>query len=313
MIPDSAASSPAEGSAPGVDPSLPDVLARVGRLEVRAKRVVEGMMSGRHDNPYLGRSLDFREHRAYTPGDDLRDVDWKVWARQDRLYVKQYDAETNLRASLLVDCSASMAYRDPGEELSKHDFAATAACALAFLLTRQHDAVGCLALAEGVVAETPHRSGRNQVTAIAETLVRPAEGAKTDMADCLAKAASSLPRRGMVILLSDLFCPSDELAKGLSLLRARGADAVVLQVLAGGEIEFPFEGPTRFVGLEDDHRLDANPQALRRDYLRALERHQSAVRKVCGRERADYQLLRTDRPLESALVALLARRATRRR
>ncbi len=322
MIPGSPRSSPIdspavpttkEGSAR--DALLPVVLRRIGRLEVRAQRVVEGFLSGRHNSPYLGRSLEFREHREYAPGDDLRHIDWKVWGRQDRLYVKQYEEETNLRATLLVDCSASMAYRSAStpDAMTKHEYAATAACALAYLFVRQQDAVGCITFSEGIVTSTPSRTRRVHVATIAAALSAPASGAKTGLGEALTMAASTTPKRGITLLLSDLLCDPEELSRGLAAFRARGADMVVLQVLDDDELDFPFEGPTQFVGLEGPATLDANPRALRKEYLAALDRHQAAIRAACAAERADYRLIRTSEPLDAALVALLSSRLVKRR
>ncbi|QDT68064.1 hypothetical protein MalM25_09760 [Planctomycetes bacterium MalM25] len=313
----SAESSPAEGGAGKSSESLPEVLKRVGRLEVRAARVVDGFLNGRHKSPYLGRSLEFREHRQYAAGDDLRHVDWKAWGRQDRLFVKQYEEETNLRATLLVDCSASMAFRGERDAMSKHEYAATAACALTHLLTVQHDAVACRAFADGILAEVPHRSGHSQVTAIAEMLESgldtPGEGARTDLAALLRSTADAIPRRGIVVLLSDLLCPVEPLDEGLRRLTSKGIDPIVLQTLADDEIDFPLEGATRFVGLEGGVELDANPRALRREYLAALTEHRRRVEAACGRHGADYRLVRTSEPLETVLVALLAGRERRSR
>lgn len=318
MTPASAASSPADGTTPLSGPLLPEVLRRVGRLEVRAARVVEGFLSGRHSSPYMGRSLEFREHRQYAPGDDLRHVDWKAWGRQDRLFVKQYEEETNLRATLLVDCSASMAFRGgdvsqgTSDPLNKHEYAATAACVLAYLLTSQHDAVACRAFADGVTAEVPHRTGRQQVAAIGDLLTaglaEPGAAAKTDLAEVLRSTADTVPRRGIVVLLSDLLCPVAGLDDGLALLATKGIDTIVLQVLADDEIDFPLEGATRFVSLEGDKHLDANPRALRAAYLTALDRHQRSIESTCAKRGADYRRVRTSEPLDAVLVAVLASR-----
>lgn len=320
MTPASAASSPAEGRPASSAQSLPDVLKRVGRLEVRAARVVDGFLSGRHSSPYLGRSLEFREHREYSHGDDLRHIDWKAWGRQDKLFVKQYEEETNLRATLLVDCSSSMAFRGQHDAMSKHEYAATAACVLAYLLTAQQDAVACRAFADHVVGETPHRTGRTQVAALADlltsSLAEPGPAAKTDLAGLLDSTAEAVPRRGLVVLLSDLLAPVEALDQGLGLLATRGIDPVVLQVMSDDELDFPLEGPTRFIGLEGDQQLDANPRALRAEYLAALQKHLEAIEAACARRGADYRLVRTSESLDAVLVALLAsrrRRGTSRR
>jgi uncharacterized protein (DUF58 family) len=314
MTHDSAPSSRREAaSAHG---KTPDSLARLGRIEVRAERIVEGFFTGRHESPYLGRSLEFREHRQYARGDDLRHVDWKVWGRQDRLYVKQFEEETNLRATLAVDRSASMAYQAAGRP-AKHEHAALVACVLAGLLLRQHDAVGCVSFSDRVLSEAPCRAQRTHLGAIADALDQgaapPGPQARTDLAAALAHVAATISGRGVVVLISDLLSPVESLDRGLALLRARGADLVVLQVLDDDELEFPFEGPTRFEGLEGAARLDANPRALRRAYLAALERHQAAVREACARQRADYALVRTGERVDAALLPLLARRQGGRR
>jgi len=312
MTPASAASSPADGRRAASGESLPEVLRRLGRLEVRAARVVDGFLTGRHHSPFLGRSLEFREHRQYAPGDDLRHVDWKALSRQDKLFVKQYEEETNLRATLLVDCSASMAFRGDRDAMSKHEYAATAACVLAYLLATQHDAVACRAFAEAVVAEAPHRTGRQQVTTIAEllqsNLAESGAGAKTDLAELFRSTAATIPRRGIVVLLSDLLSPVEALDDGLALLASKKLDCVVLQTLSDDEIDFPLEGATRFVSLEGEAELDANPRALRAEYLRALRTHLEAVEDACARRGADYRLVRTSEPLDAVLVALLASR-----
>lgn len=314
MTPGSAASSPANGGAraPASNHSLPEVIKRLGRLEVRAARVVDGFLNGRHSSPFLGRSLEFREHRQYVAGDDLRHVDWKAWGRQDRLFVKQYEEETNLRATLLVDTSASMAFAGSHDAMNKHEYAATAACVLAYLLTAQHDAVACRAFAGDVIKETPHRMGRTQVAAISDLLTasleKPGAAAKTDLTSLLRSTADAIPRRGVVVLLSDLLCPLDGLDTGLALLRSKGIDVVVMHLLSDDEVDFPLEGATRFVSLEGDVELDANPRALRKEYLEALRRHLDTAETACARHGADYRLIRTSQPLDAVLVALLSSR-----
>ncbi|MEQ8848430.1 DUF58 domain-containing protein [Botrimarina sp.] len=314
MTPASAASSQVDRAG---GPSLPDVLRRVGRLEVRAARVVDGFLTGRHHSPFLGRSLEFREHREYTAGDDLRHVDWKVWGRQDRLYVKQYEEETNLRATLLVDASASMSFRGAQDAMSKHEYAATAACVLAYLLVSQHDAVACRVFSDRVLAEAPLRTDRSHVATIADLLSRslesPGAAAKTDLASILASTAEAAARRSVVVLLSDLLAPLDRLDGGLAMLASKGVDTLVLQTLSDDEIDFPLQGATRFVGLEGGAQLDANPRALRGEYLAALARHQQAIESACARHGAEHRLIRTSEPLDAVLAALLTSRGRNRR
>ncbi len=290
---------------------LPETIRRIGRLEVRARQVVEGFLSGMHRSPYFGQSLEFREHRQYAPGDDLRHVDWKVWARQDRYYVKQYEEDTNFRGSLLVDRSASMAYgKGP---LTKYDYAATAACVIAYLLLRQNDAVGCRVFDDQVRSEAPLRSNRTHISTIAEALRGEPAGKKTDLGAVLAGAAGSIPRRGLVVLVSDLMGDLDALRRGLQQVCQRGHDVMVLHILDDDEIDFPFNGATRFVGLEQDQEVVCNPRALRQGYLEAMRRFLDQSRRVCLSQRADYALIRTSDPLDSALTALIGSRMQTRR
>ncbi len=284
----------------------PAAIKRISRMELRARHIVEGFLSGMHRSPYFGQSVEFRQHRQYVPGDDLRNVDWKVWAKQDRHYIKQYEEDANLRATLAVDVSASMQYgRGP---LSKFEYAATAATSLAYLLLRQQDAVGCVAFAEGVTARVPHRSRQGHLQAIVAALAEQSPRDKTSLFGILREVAEHDPRRGMIILVSDLLAERDGLQKGLRLLRQRGHDVLVLHILDDDEIEFPFAGPTRFEGLEGPETLNCNPRALRDGYLEALQTYLAEVRRLCAASEVDYTLIRTSQPLDAALAALLSRR-----
>jgi uncharacterized protein (DUF58 family) len=288
----------------------PAAIKRISRLELRAKHVVEGFLSGMHRSPYFGQSVEFRQHRQYVPGDDLRNVDWKVWAKQDRHYIKQYEEDANLRCTLLVDRSASMAYGSG--PLSKFEYAATAASSLAYLLLRQQDAVGCVTFAESIQGRTPARSRTSHLDAIVAMLAGTSPRDKTSLFDILRDVAEHDPRRGMIVLLSDLFVDRDGLFKGLRLLRQRGHDLLVLQVLDDDELTFPFTGPTRFEGLESPELLNCNPRALREGYLAAFADFLAEVRRGCARAEVDYTLLKTSQPLDAALAAFLSRRTSKR-
>lgn len=294
-----------------VESSLPETIRRIGRLEIRARQIVEGFLSGMHRSPYFGRSLEFREHRQYTTGDDLRHVDWKVWARQDRYYVKQYEEDTNLRGSLLVDCSRSMAYGGSNagvERMSKYEYATTAASVIAYLLLRQNDAVSCLAFDSKIARETPSRSSRAHLNTIAEILSGEPTAQDTDLGSILSHAASALPRRGVVFLISDLMSDAEGLRTGLAQLRRRGHDVMVLQILDDDELEFPFDSATRFVGLESDNELTCNPRALRDGYLTAMQQFLDRTRRICQTAHAEYALVKTSDPFDAVLTALLSSR-----
>ena len=290
----------------------PESIARISRLELRAHRVVEGFLSGIHRSPRFGQSVEFLQHRQYVPGDDLRHVDWKVWAKQDRFYVKQFEEDTNMPVTMLVDVSGSMQYGTG--PLSKYDYGCTAAASLAYLLLRQQDMVGCVGFDQNIRFQVPARSKKNHLEAIVQALVTGKPSEKTDFYPILRKVAEGIPRRGMMILISDLLADTDGLLRGLKLLRKRGHDVMVFHLLDDDEIDFPFNGPTRFEGLEVSSAVSCNPRALRDGYLEALADFLTRVRRGCTSNACDYDLIRTSQPLSAVLAAYLRRRmGTQRR
>lgn len=284
----------------------PEAIKRIARLDVRARYVVEGFLSGVHRSPYFGQSVEFLQHREYAPGDDLRHIDWKVWARQDRLYVKQYEEDTNLRCTLLVDVSGSMRYGSGA--MNKYEYGCTLAVSLAYLLLRQQDAVGCVAFDDGARVTVPYRTQHSHLQAIIAALDVAAPREATDVYRVLRHAAEGTPRRGLMVLVSDLLVDRPGLFKGLKLLRQRGHDVMVFHVLDDDELDFPFSGPTRFEGLELPEHLSCNPRALREGYLSALGSYLEEIRRGCARQVVDYALLRTSQPLDAALAAYLSNR-----
>ena len=199
----------------------PEAIRRIGRLELRARHIVEGLLSGMHRSPYFGQSVEFLQHRQYAPGDDLRHVDWKVWAKQDKLYVKQFKEDTNMRCTLLVDVSASMQYGSG--PLNKYEYAATVATSLAYLLLKQHDTVSCIAYDETIRARTPMRSTQKHLMSIVAALDASDPQNKTDAGAVLREVAEVIPRRGMVTVVSDLLGDVESTLRGLRLLRQRGS------------------------------------------------------------------------------------------
>jgi uncharacterized protein (DUF58 family) len=286
----------------------PEAIARIARLELRARAVVEGVLAGLHKSPYKGQSVEFLQHREYVRGDDLRRVDWKVWGRQDRLYVKEFEEETNLRVTLLVDGSASMNYASG--PLGKYDYAATMAASLAWLALSHGDAVGCCVFDDKVRATVPPRTKRSHLASVVEVLETPRSGRPTAFLPVLRALAETLPRRGLVIVMSDLLGDRDGVFQGLQLLRKRGHDLVLLHVMDDDELDFPFEGPTRFEGLELPDSLACNPRSLRAGYLAAVEAFLTDVRTRAAGARCDYSLIRTGEPVDAALVKFLSRRAS---
>jgi len=287
----------------------PEVIKRIARLDLRARHIVEGFLAGMHRSSRFGQSVEFLQHREYTWGDDLRHVDWKVWAKQDRYYVKQFQEDTNLRCTMMVDVSGSMRYGSG--PMSKYEYGCTIAACLAYLVLRQQDAVGCVAFDETARVTVPLRTKRSHLDSIVQALHVSRPKDKTDLYQVLRSVAESVPRRGMMILVSDLLVEREGLFRGLKLLRSRGHDVMVFHVMDDHELEFPFNGPVRFEGMELPEYLNCNPRALREGYLAALAAYLEEVRRGCARGAVDYALLRTSQPLDAALAAYLSNRLGR--
>ena len=243
----------------------PEAIKRIERLDLRAQHIVEGFMSGGHRSPYFGQSVEFLQHREYQPGDDLRHVDWQVWARQDRLYIKQFEEETNMRVQMLVDVSNSMQYGNG--PLSKYEYAATIATSLAYLVLKNHDAVGCVTFDDKVRETLPTRSQHTHLNSIIAALENSKPADKTDLNQIFTSAAGMFSQKGIVIVISDLFGDTDQTLKGLRMLRQRGHDVLLFHVLDDDELDFPFNSSTQFNDLESEVQLSCNPKALRDGYL----------------------------------------------
>ena len=284
----------------------PEAIKRIARLDLRARHIVEGFLSGMHRSPYFGQSVEFLQHREYVAGDDLRHVDWKVWARQDRLYVKQFEEDTNLRCTMVVDVSRSMQYGNGA--FNKYEYAATIAASLSYLVLQQQDAVGCITFDEKVRMRIPIRSKRNHIHSIIESLNVETPKDKTDVYDVLRTITETVPRRGMIILVSDLLGDIEGIMKGLKLLRQRGHDVLVFHVMDDEELDFEFSGPMRFDGLESEDFLNCNPRSLREGYLDALHEFLDSVRRQCAQNVVDYALIRTSDPLDAVLAKYLSGR-----
>ena len=284
----------------------PRVLNRIGRLELRARNIVEGTISGLHRSPFSGFSVEFASHREYVPGDEIKHIDWKVWARADRLYIKQYEEETNLRCTILLDCSRSMAYGDEGPGMSKFGYAATMAASLAYLLQRQQDGVGLVLFDTAVRLNLPVSSHPSHMRRIMHELNEAKPDRETDVSDVFHRLAEEIPKRGLIVLISDLFVDAETLTRALSHFRHRRHEVIVLHVMHDDELEFPFRDNTLFRGLEQDVELMTDPRALRKAYLAALEKFQALVRRQCANGGMDYVLAATGDPMDAALSAYLA-------
>jgi len=258
-----------------------------------------------HRSPYFGQSIEFLQHRQYTRGDEIRHIDWKVYARQDRLHIKQYEEETNLRLTLLVDRSASMAYGEG--ELNKFDYSASIAACLGYLALRQKDATGLYTFDTDVRGTVPAKSNQQQLPRILSMLDSVGADGRTDLTRVAKQVAQGIPRRGLVIIISDLL-GVDNLMDGLRVLRQRGHDVALFHVLHDDEMDFQFNGATRFEGLETEDFLNCNPRALRDGYLEALDEFLNSTRRACGRLSIEYMQVRTSEPLDAVLAKFLATR-----
>lgn len=282
----------------------PAILARLGTLDLKARTVVEGFLSGLHRSPFKGFSLEFAEYRQYIPGDDLSTIDWKVYARSDRYYVKKFEEETNLDCYLLLDVSASMGYGSRG--ITKLEYGSLLAASLAYLLNRQRDAVGLTTFDDAIVSMVPPSARPSHLRSILVTLDRAALGRKTDVAKPLHVLADGIAKRGMVILISDLLDEPESVIDGLRHFRFRGADVVVFHVMDPAELTFPFQRAARFRDLEDGDELTAVPAVVRQQYLDELHRALDRYKRGLGSSGIDYQLLDTSTPLEFALMSYLS-------
>ncbi len=285
----------------------PKTIARISRLDVRAKQLVEGFISGMHRSPFFGHSVEFVQHRDYTPGDDIRHLDWKVWSKTDKFFIKQFEEETNLRSSLVVDVSNSMHYGR--SRLNKYEYACTIAACLGYLLLRQQDSVGLITFDEQVRQIVPPRSQQNHIHAVCQAMNVSRPKDKTDIEMVLDRVAENVPSKGLIVLISDLLVDREPLFRGLEMLRHRRHDVLVFHVMDADELTFPFAGTTRFEGMEDLDYVLCDPRALRDGYMEALEEYLVEVRRGCGRKGIDYMLVSTNEYLDAVLSKFLHQRS----
>jgi uncharacterized protein (DUF58 family) len=292
----------------------PRALERLGSLELRARDVVEGVLSGLHRSPHHGASVEFAEHKEYAPGDEIRHIDWKAYGKFDRYYVKRFEEETELTAHLVVDVSASMGYRGNGE--SKLDHARLLAAALGWLLLRQGDKVGLQAFSDGPTAAVPARGRSSHLHDLIAALQALEAAGHTKLRPALLRAAEAR-RRSLIVLLSDLFADSDEddaeVVRLLGGLRARGHDVVVLHILDHDELTLPFDGTAWFEAMEGEGRVLAEPDRVREAYLEEIGRFVEGWRHRLAEADVEYRLVDTSRPPAEVLVEMLRGRGRRSR
>jgi len=288
----------------------PKVLQKIGRLDLRAKLVVEGFISGMHKSPFKGFSVEFAQHRGYVPGDDLKHLDWKVWGKNERYYIKQYEAETNLVTTVLLDGSESMKYggAKASGRMSKLEWGKLAAAALSYLVLNQSDAVALGVFQEELNQWVERSTRKVHINRICQSLeeIQP-EGA-TGVGHALHTVADRVKRRGVFFLISDLFEDVESILDGVQHLRHGGHELVVVHVLDDDEMEFPFEGMVQFKGLELEVRIKCHPRSIREEYLHELTSHLNRVKGVCQKNGIDYLLANTSHPVDVVLSAYLQKR-----
>lgn len=289
----------------------PTTLATIGPLELVARQVVEGVRIGVHRSPLRGISTEFTSHRPYVHGDEIRHIDWKVYGRERRYYIKQYEAETNFVANLLLDVSSSMRYASNG--ISKLEYAKYMAAALAYLITDQRDSAGLATFDSELRAYIEPRTSRRVVHDLAEELERVEPRPRTNVGSILHEFARRMTRRGFVILFSDLLDHTDEFIQGINHLRFKGHNVIVFHILDPYELEFPLRGMWKFVGLENDGEIVTQPNRVRAGYLRELQKFIVKIKGACLNAGVDYVLVNTARPVEQTLSAYLIQRTMLRR
>ena len=294
----------------------PEILSRISSLELRARHVVEGFVSGMHKSPYKGFSVEFANHRSYVPGDDIRHIDWRVYAKAERFFIKEYEEETNMRVQVVLDGSGSMAYPEhPGTgRMTKWQYGATLAASLSHLLIYQQDAVGLTLFDTGIKVRLPVSTNRASLAAISESIEAHTPSDATGMNATFLNLAGQLPPRGLVVIISDLLSPRDEVFEALLRFRHAQQEVIVLHVLDHDELEFPFSDRTLFEGMEGiDRQILTDPQSLRTNYIENVRRFIEDVRGMCLDHRIDYALLSTADPLDVSLTTFLAARMHRQR
>ena len=288
----------------------PEVIRQVARLDLRAKFIVEGFLAGLHASPFQGFSVEFSEHRKYVPGDDLKDLDWNVYAKTDKYYLKKFQAETNVTGYLVMDLSASMAYTYR-QELTKFDYAICLAAALGYLMIHQQDPVGLVTFDTRIRACLPPRSKRTQLGAMLAVLANLKPAGPTDVAACLHQLAAMIRSKSLVMLFSDLLTDPEPVLQSLHHLRHRGNDIILFHILDEAEVHFPFEGLIEFEDVEQHDKLTLDARGMRSDYLQAVGDFQALYRDECAKANIDYVPMDTSVSFDRALMEYLLQRQRR--
>jgi uncharacterized protein (DUF58 family) len=284
----------------------PDIISRLNNLSLKARFVVEGFIVGLHKSPYHGFSVEFSEHRAYGAGDEIRHVDWKLWGKTDRFFIKQFEEETNLKSYLLVDQSLSMTYKS--KNITKLEYAQILAASLGYLMLKQQDAVGLTLFDDRIRVNIPARAKRSHLNIILSQMQNIIAGPETTIAPVLHKTAEAIKKRGLIILISDLFDDPDKVLSGLQHFRYKGHEVIVFHVLDPQELTLDFTQRTRFRDMESGEEIVTDPWHIQLDYQKSMEQFCDYIKSNCRQKNIDYVQLSTDLPLDMALSEYLIKR-----
>jgi uncharacterized protein (DUF58 family) len=284
----------------------PQALNRIASLELIARTVVEGFISGLHRSPHLGFSVNFAEYRSYHPGDDIRKIDWKVYGRTDRFFVKEYEGETNTGIHLILDCSRSMTYASRG--ITKLEYGKFLAASLGYFAFKQRDAVGFISYDDDVVDYIPARGSVGHLNTVLHAVEGARAGEKTDFVKSLVRVSERIRRRGIVVVISDLYEEPQQVLNGLRHLALRGNDVIVFQILDPNELRFEFTDAAQFVDMETGSEMHVVPDYIRQEYHRVLNRQIAEFERECRKDRMDFMMIDTSQPLDSALFGYLVKR-----
>lgn len=285
----------------------PETVSKLKGMEMRARMVVEGFIAGLHKSPYHGFSVEFAEHRQYMPGDNIRDIDWKVYAKTDRYYIKQYEEETNLKAYLLLDCSKSMAYQSGGI-LSKLDYAGLLSGALSYMMLRQRDAVGLVTFDDRIRKYIPPRSKSGHLHLLLKEIAAQTPSETTDIASTLHEMAERIKRRGLVILMSDLLDDPEKIISGLRHFRYNKHEVILFHILDPRERDFDFGGEALFRDMETGEEMTTSPYQIKRDFAAGAKKFADRISIACRQSNIDYHAIDTSMDFDTALYAFLAKR-----
>jgi uncharacterized protein (DUF58 family) len=285
----------------------PEVVSKLASMELKARLVVEGFIVGLHRSPYHGFSVEFAEHRQYMPGDDFRHIDWKVYGKSDRFYIKQFEEETNLKAYILLDASNSMGYKSDG--ISKLEYGSYLAASLAYLMLRQQDAPGLLVYDERIRSYIPPRGAQSHINPILRQLNDTMPSSGTDAAVAFHELADRIKRRGLIIVISDLLDDPEKFLLGLKHFRHRQHEVIVFQVLDPFERSFAYGAEARFKDMESNRELLTDPWQIRKEYLARMQEYLDTVSRTCRDSQIDYHLLDSSVPFDKALFGYLAKRS----